>query len=115
LAAFLNHRPIPGVRFEPLKFTPDSSLFKGELCEGIHVVLVDRNSLQSMRMGIEIAAALDKLYPGKFETAKMIALVGNSETIKQLQDGHDPLAMVANWKSDLEKFGKVRSKYLLYP
>lgn len=115
LAAYLNHRPIPGVRFEPLKFTPDSSLFKGELCEGIHVLPVDRNSLQSMRMGIEIAAALTKLYPGKFETAKIIALVGSSETIKQLQEGRDPVAIVASWKSDLEIFGKVRSKYLMYP
>ena len=35
-------------------------------------------------MGIEIASALAKLYPGKFEVGKMIALVGNASTIKQL-------------------------------
>ena len=40
--------------------------------------------LQSMRMGIEIASALAKLYPGKFDVAKMIELVGNAETIKRL-------------------------------
>ena len=54
----LNRRAIPGVRFEPEKFTPDSGLYKGELCEGVRVVLTDRNALQSMRMGIEIASAL---------------------------------------------------------
>ncbi len=114
-AAYLNRRAIPGVRFEPRKFTPDSGLFKGELCEGVHVVLVDRNALQSMRMGIEIAAALAKLYPGKFETAKMIALVGNGETIKQLQEGRDPSAIVANWNSVLNRFRNIRAQYLLYP
>ena len=115
LAAYLNRRVIPGVRFEPRKFTPDSGLFKGELCEGVRVVLADRNALPSMRMGIEIAAALAKLYPSKFETAKMITLVGNGETIRLLQEGRDPAAIVDSWNSDLEKFRKMRAKYLLYP
>jgi uncharacterized protein YbbC (DUF1343 family) len=114
-AAYLTNRAIPGVRFESRKFTPDAGLFKGELCEGVRVVLGDRNALQSMRMGIEIAAALAKLYPGKFETAKMIALVGNGETIKQLQEGLDPSAIVASWIRELEAFRNVRAKHLLYP
>jgi uncharacterized protein YbbC (DUF1343 family) len=114
-AAYLNRRAIPGVRFESRKFTPDTGLFKGELCEGFHVVLGDRNALQSMRMGIEIAAALTKFYPVKFETGKMVVLVGNGETIKQLQEGRDPSAIVASWTRDLEAFRKIRAKYLLYP
>jgi len=114
LAADLNRRAISGVRFEAEKFTPDSGLYKGELCEGFRVVLTDRNALQSMRMGIEIAAALGKLYPGKFEAAKMIDLVGNAATIRQLIDGGDPVSIVASWNQDLEAFRNVRVKYLLY-
>jgi uncharacterized protein YbbC (DUF1343 family) len=115
VAASLNRRAIPGVRFEPEKFTPDSGLHKGELCEGIRVVLKDRDALQSMRMGIEIASALGKLYPGKFEAAKMIFLVGNAATIKQLVEGGDPVAIAADWNSELQAFRKVREKFLLYP
>ncbi|HWF13110.1 MAG TPA: DUF1343 domain-containing protein [Candidatus Acidoferrales bacterium] len=115
LARYLNNQKIPGVRFEPRKFTPDSGLFKGGACEGVHVLLVDRNALQSMRMGIELAAALAKLYPGKFEATKIITLVGNVETIKQLQEGRDPAAIVNSWTFDLESFRKMRAKYLLYP
>ena len=114
LAAYLNRRAIPGVRFEPEKFTPDSGLHRGELCEGVRIALTDRNLLQPLRMGIEIASALGKLYPGRFETAKMIFLVGNAETIKQLSDGKNPTAIVASWNKDLEAFHKVRAKYLLY-
>jgi uncharacterized protein YbbC (DUF1343 family) len=114
LAAYLNRRAIPGVRFEPEKFTPDSGLHKGELCDGVKVVLADRDALQSMRMGTEIAAALSKLYPGKFETTKLIELVGNDATIKMLVEGGDPSAIVASWNMGLEKFRKVRAKYLLY-
>ena len=115
LAAYLNRRAIPGVRFEPEKFTPDSGLHRGELCEGVRIALTDRNLLQPLRMGIEIASALGKLYPGRFETAKMIFLVGNAETVKQLSDGKNPTAIVASWNKDLEAFRKVRGKYLLYP
>jgi uncharacterized protein YbbC (DUF1343 family) len=114
LAAYLNRRAIPGVRFEPEKFTPDSGLYKGELCEGVRVVLKDRDAIQSMRIGIEIASALGKLYPGKFDAARMIELVGNAATVKQLMEGDDPTAIVASWDEGLETFRKVRAKYLLY-
>jgi uncharacterized protein YbbC (DUF1343 family) len=114
LAAYLNRRAIPGVRFEPEKFTPDSGLYKGEVCEGVRVALTDRNALQAMRMGIEITSALGKLYPDKFETAKMIDLVGNAATMKQLMNGEDPAAIIASWNKDLEAFRKTRAKYLLY-
>jgi len=114
LGAYLNRRAIPGMRFEPQKFTPDSGLYKGELCEGVRVVLKDRDALQAMRMGIEIASAFGKLYPGKFDVAKMIELAGNAATVKQLMDGGDPTAIVVSWNKDLEAFRKFRAKYLLY-
>src|SRR5262249_55038431 len=43
LAAYLNQRAISGVRFVPVSFTPASSNFVGEKCEGVNIVLVDRN------------------------------------------------------------------------
>ena len=114
LAADLNLRAIPGVGFEPTQFTPDSGLYKGEVCEGVHVVLTDRRALQSVLMGLEIASVLKKRYPSKFEPAKMIELVGNAATIKQLVSGSEPSVIVASWKKDLDRFRELRAKYLLY-
>ena len=114
LVNYLNRRSVPGVRFEPERFTPDSGLYKGEMCAGARVVVTDRASLESMRMGIEIASALAKLYPGKFEVGKMIALVGNASTIKRLENGDAPAAIVSSWKGELDAFRKMRAKYLLY-
>ena len=115
LAANLTGRAIPGVRFEPTQFTPESGLYKGELCGGVRVALVDRNVLQPMRMGLEIASALEKLYPGKFDLTKMIELVGNAATLAQLAGGAEPSMIVASWKKDLDRFRVTRAKYLLYP
>jgi len=113
-AAYLNRRAIPGARFEPEKFTPDSGLYKGELCEGVRIALTDRNAMQTMRMGVGIASALGKLYPSKLDMPKMIELVGNAETIKQMAAGTDAAAIVESWGKELDAFRNVRAKYLLY-
>jgi len=110
----MNRRSVPGVRFAADRFTPDSGSYKGETCEGARLVVTDRALFEPMRMGIEIAAALAKLYPGNFDVTKMIALVGNAETIRALQAGEAPTTIVASWSAELEVFRKMRAKYLLY-
>jgi uncharacterized protein YbbC (DUF1343 family) len=110
----LNRRSVPAVRFVQDRFTPDSGPFKGEMCEGASVVVTDRASFESMRMGIEIAAALAKLYPTNFDVTKIIALIGNAETIRKLKAGDAPAAIVASWSGDLEAFRRIRQNYLLY-
>src|SRR5882762_9385600 len=112
---YMKRRSVPGVRFVADRFTPDSGLFKGEMCEGASIVVTNRASFESMRMGIEIAAALAKLYPANFDVTKMIVLVGNAETIRRLKAGDAPAAIVGGWNVDLENFRKMRVKYLLYP
>jgi len=67
-----------------------------------------------MRMGIEIAVALTKFYSAKFDVSKMIALVGNAETIRKLKAGKATTEILAGWTEELESFRKVRAKYLLY-
>jgi uncharacterized protein YbbC (DUF1343 family) len=110
----MNRRSVPGARFVADRFTPDSGLYDGEMCEGAIVTVTDRASFESMRAGIEIAAALQKLYPSHFDVTKMIALVSNAETIGKLKAGDASAAIVASWSADLEGFRKIRAKYLLY-
>jgi uncharacterized protein YbbC (DUF1343 family) len=110
----MNRRPIPGVRFVTDRFTPVSGLYKGEMCEGARVVVTDRRSLQSMRMGMEIASALERLYPENFAVAKMIELVGNAATIERLANRDSPDAIVSSWTADVAAFRTLRAKYLRY-
>ena len=114
LAEELNSDFVPGVRFVPTSFTPESDLYKGQLCEGIALVITDRASLNSMLMGLEIATALNKLYPDHFSLDKMIELVGNADTIAKLKAGESPMRIVWDWQADLDKFRKMRAKYLIY-
>ena len=51
LAKYLNGRNISGVRFVPLNFTPNASVYSGQKCEGVNIVVVDRNAFDEARTG----------------------------------------------------------------
>jgi uncharacterized protein YbbC (DUF1343 family) len=114
LAAYLNQRSIQGVRFVPLTFTPSSSNFAGQLCEGVNVVLLDRNTLDAPELGIELAAALHKLYPADFKIEKMQDLLLNQATYDALLAGLDPRRIAEEWEERLHVFMAMREKYLVY-
>ncbi len=114
LAEYLNRRKIQGVRFIPVNFIPKSSRFENQLCHGIQIVLVDRQSLDSPALGVEITSALYRLYPNDFHLDKTLPLIGSQEVLQSIKDGQDPNSIVLNWHASLEQFCKLRSKYLLY-
>jgi len=44
----------------------------------------------------------------------LIELVGNADTVQQLQSGVAPEEIVASWSDSLTAFDQVRRKYFLY-
>jgi uncharacterized protein YbbC (DUF1343 family)/CubicO group peptidase (beta-lactamase class C family) len=114
LAVYLNNRKIQGVHFMPVDFTPMSRPFKNEVCHGVQIMLVDRQTLDSSALGVEIASALHRLYPKDFQLDKTLGLIGSHEVLQAIKDGQDPNSIVQNWHGPLEEFCKLRSKYLLY-
>lgn len=114
LAAYLNARGIAGVRFVPGTFTPTASNYNGQECQGVNIVLTDRNGFDAPELGIELAAALHKLYPADFKIEKMQGLLVNQNVYDALSTGQDPRRIQQDWMEGLEKFGKVRERYLIY-
>ena len=114
LAAYLNGRAIQSVRFVPIVFTPSSSNFAGKPCEGVNILLLDRNTLETPELGIELAAALHKLYPNDFKLDQMTDLLVNDDVFEALRAGQDPRRIAEEWQDRLGKFVTLREKYLLY-
>lgn len=114
LAAFMNARGIAGVRFVPVTFTPTASVYSGQKCEGINLVVTDRNGFDAPELGIELAAALHKLYAADFKIERMTELLMNQSVYDALVAGQDPRRIAQDWQEGLEKFQKVREKYLIY-
>jgi uncharacterized protein YbbC (DUF1343 family)/CubicO group peptidase (beta-lactamase class C family) len=115
LARYLESRHIQGVRFVATDFTPSASRFSGELCHGVAISLIDRMALDSPELGIELAAALLKLFPEQFQLDKALPLVGSRSVLESIKGGSDPRRIAYVWKQGgLTDFRKIRSKYLLY-
>lgn len=114
LATYLNVRGIMGVRFVPVTFTPASSIYSGQACQGVNIILTDRNGFSAPGLGIELAAALHKLYPSDFKIEKMQALLVNQSVYDALVAGQDPRRIEQDWRPDLNKFDTIRQKYLIY-
>ena len=114
LATYLNARNISGVRFVPTEFTPAASNYSGQKCSGVNFVLLDRNSLDAPELGIELAAALHKLYPDQFRLDKIDELLVNRSVLDALEKGEDPRRIAQDWQESLDKFMQIRQKYLIY-
>ena len=114
VAAALNERHLPGVHFAAKPFIPIAGLYAGQRCGGVGARVTERAAVRSMRVGLEVAAILQRLYPKQFDVSKLITLVGNSDTIQQLQSGVAPEKIVASWSDSLAAFEQIRRKYFLY-
>jgi uncharacterized protein YbbC (DUF1343 family) len=117
LSAYLNARSIPGVSFMPVFYTPSGDErypYRGERCEGVEVMLNDRNALDAPELGIEAVAALWKLYPTQFQIDRVDRLLLNKSVLDQIKAGTDPRVIAAGWQKDLSAYKTRRQLYLLY-
>jgi uncharacterized protein YbbC (DUF1343 family) len=114
LSAVLNKRQIPGIRAYPTRFTPTESNFKGVQVEGVRFEITNRELVDSTRLGLEIAAALQQLYPGKIDFAANKKLIGSDDVIRRLQAGETPNSIQQSFIDSVDAFVKTRQQYLLY-
>jgi hypothetical protein len=78
----------------------------------VRFVVTDRDIFDSTRLGAEVAAALQKLYPGKIDFPVNRTLIGSNAFVLGLAAGKDPVVLLK--AEPLEKFKEIRGKYLLY-
>jgi uncharacterized protein YbbC (DUF1343 family) len=114
LAAALNESRLSGVRFVPVRFTPNSSTHKDADCGGVNIVITDRAQFEPVTAGLQIAAQLSRLYPKDFAASSLILLLANQKVYDAFRNGADTRALRQLWENDLANFRAIRSKYLLY-
>ena len=114
LAQYLNNRNIAGASFVPRRFTPAASVFKGEECGGVNVIITNRNAFKSVRTGLEIAVALRRLYPTEWKVDDYARLLANSSILEKVKQADAPEEIEKFWQNDLDAFKKRRAQFLLY-
>ena len=109
-----NARQIPGVRAYPIRFKPSAGNFAKVSVEGVRWVVTNRELFDAVRLGLEVAAALQELYPGKISFAANRKLIGSEAVLHALEAGEDPRAIEQKIERPLRDFLGIREKYLLY-
>jgi uncharacterized protein YbbC (DUF1343 family)/CubicO group peptidase (beta-lactamase class C family) len=113
LSDALNARALPGIRFYPVRFTPASSKYANEPCGGVFMVVTDRAAIRPVRVGLEIASMLRKLYGARFELESTERLFGLKEGLARV-GADDPADIASSWAVGEARWRLLRSKYLLY-
>jgi len=115
LAAALNARGLPGIRFYPVAFTPAAGAkLGGQSCHGVFMIVTDRDRLRPVRVGLEIASALSRLYGQQFKLEDAATLFASKAILARIRAGEDPAAIEASWRADEDRWRTIRAKYLLY-
>jgi uncharacterized protein YbbC (DUF1343 family)/CubicO group peptidase (beta-lactamase class C family) len=110
----LNDAGLPGVRFVPIRFTPTYSVHKGEQCNGVSILLTDRDRCNVVDVGLQIAETLYRMYPDNVPLDKMAHLLLHPPTMEAIKAGKPLKEIRAGWQKELDEFEKRRAKYLIY-
>ena len=114
LASQLSATNLPGLEFVPVRFTPESSVFEGEECGGVRILLKDPFTCESPRLGLALAQSLRKLYPDQWRTEKLNTLLCHPFTEKAILNQRPYKSIIAEWGKDLDSFRERRRSFLLY-
>jgi uncharacterized protein YbbC (DUF1343 family) len=114
LAAVLNDRGVPGVSFVPVRFTPESSVFRGVTCSGVNVVITSRARFRAVRAGIEIATAIRSVHADAWTVDRYARLLVNRATLEAVKRLDRADEIERSWSPGLRSFARRRAPYLLY-
>lgn len=120
LAAEMNAKRLPGVRFRPVYFQPAASKFAGELCGGVQLYVTDPRALQAVETGVTLLYTIKCNYeafaylpPVKENSRPFIDLLCGD---KLYREGAAPLPeMLERFREESRAFAKIKEDYHLYP
>ena len=126
LAATLNGRGLPGVRFEPATFTPrdlpgqaTDPKGEGQRLGGVRLVVTDPAAFRPVATGVHVVEAVYRQAPRSarrsfFKADWLAKLVGTDRLRRALVRGDDPAAIAASWEAEAAAFAERAEPYRLY-
>ena len=116
---------LPGVTFRPVRFEPTFQKHAGQSCGGCQIHVVNRVAFQPVLVAVALMQALRRQAPDRFgwreppyeyEHIKrpIDILAGTDQLVQQLDADLDAHEIARTWSADVEAFGEIRERYLLY-
>jgi uncharacterized protein YbbC (DUF1343 family) len=127
LARTLNAIGLPGVRFEPTRFTPRSiagmaskPAFQDQTIGGVRIVVTDHDAYKPVESGIQILWAFNRHAQARQQKPVVSRvdwlnkMAGSQRLYRMLAAGASAETVIEAWKAETAEFDRVRAKYLLY-
>ncbi len=116
LADRLADKRLPGIYFVPIRFTPKSSVYRGEDCGGVRLIITDRAKMNPIDVGLAIGSAIQADYPATFTLEeKGNVLLRHPPTHRRWIAAESIAEMRRTWEPALDEFRERRRQFLLYP
>jgi uncharacterized protein YbbC (DUF1343 family) len=120
LAARLEAHGIPGIRFEPVTFTPrepGDGKYGDTAVHGVRFITTDRTLYDPTRAGIAALVEIRALHGDSmtFRESHFDRLAGTDRVRRQLLAGATVAQIMEPWSAQRAAFMDVRQRHLLYP
>ena len=121
----LNAQKLSGVKIVPFHFRPHSGLYKGDSCEGVLLVVTNKETFKPLTVQYLLLGVLKSMYPqqlkkslGKLDAThknQFCMACGNSEMLSLLTEEKYPAwKLIQYQKKERDQFSIQRKKYLIY-
>lgn len=116
LTQALNALNLPGVRFREAWFTPTFSKYRGELCGGAQIHVLDRTEFKPFSTTLHIIKTIRDIYPEDFvfHPEYFDKIMGTSRIREALEKGRSVTEIREDYAEELGEFERLRRDYLLY-
>lgn len=115
IAAELNARRLPGVRFDTATRTIEAGYkFAGQTIPMIKIVVTDRNTVRPVDVGIRLLRAIYARHTKDFQWRPSIDRLAGTDKLKAAVEANTVDALIKEWNADAEKFANMVKPYLIY-
>jgi uncharacterized protein YbbC (DUF1343 family)/CubicO group peptidase (beta-lactamase class C family) len=114
LAEALQRRHLPGVRIEPVRFTPTADKYARVACGGLHFVVTDRDAIRPVTLAFATALALRDRYRQQWRPEAIQSLLASRPTMWAFLRGESLDRLLAWSDADRASFLNRRASYLIY-
>lgn len=125
LLAEINPQAVKGLFLRPTWFTPTFDKWRGELCGGLQLHVLDRKRFSPYRFTLELLKTIIRLYPDSFswldppyeyeyEKLPIDILTGDPEIRRVIENDGDLYPLQNSWEKGLEGFYEQCSNLLVY-
>ena len=141
IAADLNARNLPGLKFEKAEFIPVNipgmalnPSHMGSTVQGIRYVITERDLVRPVEAGVHVLHAFYHNAPeserGTFfnppqegrqsriggpRKSAIVRLAGTDQLYKMIENGATAEEIIHYWSDDLQKYDQLRRNYFIYP